>query len=800
MPLRFPSLKSLFAAPAATPSSTDTSLLPPAPVDDPPIAGATVPDLANWLESYASGNPAADQEFTHATQRYDSTRGGITTWRQDGALYDRWQEITERNLHVASLIEQRIAEVLSRPRRIVVDSESDKAIEARDFLEDALFEMPDPLGFGQRIGQMLNAQFWGFSVHEILYTLRPDDKIGVKRLSYCWPGQFVFDAEWNTYISRNLDAKMIPAPPGKFVITRGGFPLLWDNPYGNGILHKLRYLDKAKRYVEKWWLQYAEKNGAPTVVATIKQGVSDRNKLRRQVQSAMAKIGSMVGVILDEGVELDSFSRSASQTGATVHQFIIRYIENLEAKLIIGSTLTTSEAEHGTKAQAVVHQTTSEKRTEPDAKIITDVVNRQLVAPLLAYNYADLDPKERPYFSIETDPEENLNGKLDIIDGVVNRLRVPVSVAYIRELFGVPAPDSEEDETPGEPEQDPKPDPSDENDGAEMVDSTTVAEFKDREASFVTKAALARERSRDRADRALLTETSTKLRRVANAYGRAIRSNAVNGEITLESLASTPGDLLIPDDVEPWAWRAQALATVRAYADLSADFDEQGAGVLLAADSTARSTFDALPPDLVPYRQAIDWLLSRDILTESELADYEETIRSQGIDEAEVARVARDRALVFAGDVSAGVTEVFRDSIARAVQEGLTFKEWASLWDSFPVNELPGNGTQARLEVIYRNETNRVYHGQREALYQTEAVRAMLLGFDWYNPQDERSREDHAALVGFIPIDAPQASIVPPLDHNCRCAKFPVLKRRGRVAPEVDLDDLNRRWSSASRF
>jgi SPP1 gp7 family putative phage head morphogenesis protein len=777
-------------------------LINPAPRSGPSAGVTDEAPLWSSLSPYIGGNPAGQQRFTQATECYDEDRGGLTVWSRDAAFYDRLQETADKNLHVAALIEQRGAEVLCLPRRIVVDSTDPLAQDIREFVENEVFNSPDQLPLNQRLAQILNAVFWGFSVHEIMWGVRPGDRIGIDALAYRWPGQFVFDASWNLYMSSGYGAKLEKMPREKFIVARGGFPILWDNPYGNGILHRLRYVDAIKRNVERYWVLFAEQFGAPTVIAKMPLGANDRKNLYDEVRAALNGLGKRLGILLPKDVEFDELSRMAPANGRTVHQAILKYISDLEAQLILGSTLTTAEAEKGTRAQAEVHQTTSEKRTEADASSLCDIINRQLIATLVRLNFGELPREMVPYFVIDTDPGENLTEKAALYTTLVRDLNLAISESHLREVFNAPAPDDVDDDNEPPPPTTPPASKTVAAPAMRDCGCAPIAAFADREASFVTPAAVARIRSWGTASDRLYAEMLADVRAWFMRWRDAVIPYLEGDDIvTIRAVnLATPENLPRELLVKRWM-QAEALSAIRAMSDTLDDFSDQGADSVLASDSDVVASFaDPVSDDLLAYRQGVEILQSRDIVTESQLASYQTMLVAQGVREEIVASVARARALVFAGDVSSAVTALVRDSLVTAARDGISFADWRKTFDDVPVTDLPGSGSQARMETIYRTEVNRVYHEQREALYAKPAVASRLLGFDWYNPNDDRSRETHAALIGFIPIDSPSASEVPPLSYNCRCAKFPVMKRPGRVAPEVDREDLAARWNTTERF
>jgi SPP1 gp7 family putative phage head morphogenesis protein len=148
---------------------------------------------------------------------------------------------------------------------------------------------------------------------------------------------------------------------------------------------------------------------------------------------------------------------------------------------------------------------------------------------------------------------------------------------------------------------------------------------------------------------------------------------------------------------------------------------------------------------------------------------------------------ARAKAFTVAAIESVDVISIIQDTIADAIEEGISSAEWRKRVSEVVDRagwKMQGDAKTARLENVFRTNVMAAYG---EGRYQQQTEMADLYPYARYNAiGDDRTREEHQALDGTVsPIgSAFWQTHYPPWDFQCRCYAEPL------SADEVDPADL----------
>jgi hypothetical protein len=224
-----------------------------------------------------------------------------------------------------------------------------------------------------------------------------------------------------------------PAPAAKFLILTFGSP--HANPYGKGLCLKCYWYTHFKKHNLKFWAIYNERFGAPAVVGKYAPGTSEdeRTKLLEVIEA----LQSDTGVTLPETMALEFLEARRSGDGRTYRDFA-DWCNDEISKIVLGATLVASEGRRsGSLALGQVHQRIRSEYVESDAKILMDVVNRQLIPWLVRFNLGPEAPA--PRWEIDTQPDEDLRGEAEVDRALVN-LGVPVPLSHFYHRYRRPVP------------------------------------------------------------------------------------------------------------------------------------------------------------------------------------------------------------------------------------------------------------------------------------------------------------------------------------------------------------------------
>lgn len=272
--------------------------------------------------------------------------------------------------------------------------------------------------FGRLLSDIIDAQFWGFSL--------------------C---QFYKDGDW-------VDYDLIPrkhVDPVRRMIIRHQTDLngtSWDE-YPDllfiGRDDSLGLLAKAvpwviyKRNTTGDWSQFSELFGMP-----IQEYIydSDDEESRARAMEDAAKAGSLAQFFHAKDTEL-KLTEAGNKTGsADVYDRLCERCNSELSKLVLGNTLTTESSERGTQALGTVHKKVEDKVAQADRRYVLDVLN---------YNMTDIFSRmgidtAGGSFCFPEKKDIDPTAKVNILTQLQTTFRLPVSDDYLYEEFGIEKP------------------------------------------------------------------------------------------------------------------------------------------------------------------------------------------------------------------------------------------------------------------------------------------------------------------------------------------------------------------------
>jgi len=374
-------------------------------------------------------------------------------------LYDLYQEMEDKDGHLYSVLQTRKNGVLSRERKVVAASDSPRDREIADFVARSLAHIPQ---FDQSLRDILDALAKGFSVAEIVWTIG-GDRIAVAALKSRYQGRFVFDLDGRLRLLDESDVAQAVSlcswptgslphvnlrrgqidnlsrllPPEKFIVFT--FDGRHGNPYGSGLCQKAYWYYWFKKNNLKFWVIFNEKFGSPTVVGKYRAGTSDdeRNRLLEVIDSLQEDTGIVVPETMV--IELLEARRSGN---INTYRDLADWCNDEMSKIVLGGTLTASEGRRaGSYALGKVHEAVRNEYVAADARALMEVVNTQLVAWLVEYNFGR--DVVAPRWTLDTADDEDLEREARL-DGQLIGMGIPLPLGYFYEKYKRPAPRTDE--------------------------------------------------------------------------------------------------------------------------------------------------------------------------------------------------------------------------------------------------------------------------------------------------------------------------------------------------------------------
>lgn len=270
---------------------------------------------------------------------------------------------------IAQTVETRIDALLATPLRIE-PSDTPEAENLNAILKEWFFEIAT--------GAM-NGLFFGYSVQEAVYELKPEGYIGLQ-----WIGEKPM--EW--FEPKN-DGRLIYRPDGtgvgsevdqvfKFFLTRR--KATYQQPYGKALLATLYWLFFFKQNGFKFWAKFLERFGTPILLGKCKD--TDTEDMSRALLNAHAQ--SVLSIDIKDDVSILSASGSSGTAGAAFESFNNQLIRQIQ-KVVLGQTLTSGTDGVGSRALGQVHDNVRMDKLKSDIRLVTPTL-QAVVDALCALN------------------------------------------------------------------------------------------------------------------------------------------------------------------------------------------------------------------------------------------------------------------------------------------------------------------------------------------------------------------------------------------------------------------------------
>lgn len=270
---------------------------------------------------------------------------------------------------IAQVVETRIDALLATPLR-VEPNDTDEAQKLNLILKEWFHEIAT--------GAM-NALFFGYSVQEAVYELKPEGYVGIQ-----WIGEKPM--QW--FEPKN-DGRLIYRPEGigtehevdqvfKFFLTRR--KATYEQPYGKALLATLYWLFFFKQNGFKFWAKFLERFGTPILLGKCKD--TETEDMSRALLNAHAQ--SVLSIDADDDVQILSTSGTSGTAGAAFESFNNQLIRQIQ-KVVLGQTLTSGTDGKGSYSLGQVHENVRMDKLKSDIRLVTPTL-QAVVNALCALN------------------------------------------------------------------------------------------------------------------------------------------------------------------------------------------------------------------------------------------------------------------------------------------------------------------------------------------------------------------------------------------------------------------------------
>lgn len=389
----------------------------------PIVAAITIRDVNDKLNSYPSDG-LTPEKLARIFKEADA--GDL--FRQ----MELFEEMESKDTHLFSQLQTRKLAVTGLDWEVQPFSQEEADKQIASFVEKQLKELD---GFSDNIMDILDAIGKGISFQEIEWAYR-DGYVVVDNIEYVHQKKFYYDNMTDELMVRTDDYPGgIPLPENKFILHK--YKARSGHPSRYGILRVVAWMYLFKNYTLKDWVGFCEVYGMPLRLGTYDATASDKDK--DALFKAIVEMGTDAAGIVPAGTDI-RFIESNKQSSVDIYEKLARFCDEQMSKAIVGQTLTSDSG--GSYAQSRTHNDVRQDLTEADCKAVMDTVRRDLIRPLVEFNFGY--GAHIPYFVLNSADTDDLKETAEIISTLaMTGLEIPKPWLYKK--FNIPAPEEGEE-------------------------------------------------------------------------------------------------------------------------------------------------------------------------------------------------------------------------------------------------------------------------------------------------------------------------------------------------------------------
>jgi len=381
-----------------------------------------------------------EQEFASAKKEWGYFNKYKKTIDNPDPILRKTKEGIEKGISLFSEMKKdsHISAVLQKRKRAVlkyyfnIESASGKRYDKKvaEFIKEEIKKV-----YYNLASYILDAIPMGFSITEIIYKV--EDKIKIDKIKKRKQNRFTFgiDGELRLKTPESmLEGEELPDK--KFIVAT--YEEEDDNKYGEAVLSNCFWPWWFKKHGLLFWANFLEKFGQPLTVGKYPAG-TPKDKQEAFLESIEA-IQNSFGIVIPESFVID-FIEAQKSSSTDSYQKFLDYLDRQISKAVLSSTLAVDEAQHGTRAQAEVHNEVSEEVIEADIRFLESIINNTILKWLVEFNFGDVS---LPTFSIDFKNDKATKTDIDKLKTLYD-MGVKIPVKYIYDITKIPEPEADEE-------------------------------------------------------------------------------------------------------------------------------------------------------------------------------------------------------------------------------------------------------------------------------------------------------------------------------------------------------------------
>jgi phage gp29-like protein len=171
-----------------------------------------------------------------------------------------------------------------------------------------------------------------------------------------------------------------------------------------------------------------------------KDGTVDED--RTAVEEALQYLSTNGFAALPDTVKLEiEFAKNRTAGDGGVHGGLASFLAGEMSKVTLGATLSVEQGRVGSQALGNVHQDVGVGVRDADARALEDTIQRQLIAPLVRYNFGDVPIPAFRFTTEEGADLAALANALHMLGPSTQGMGLHIPAKWVRTTFGIPEPE-----------------------------------------------------------------------------------------------------------------------------------------------------------------------------------------------------------------------------------------------------------------------------------------------------------------------------------------------------------------------
>lgn len=348
-----------------------------------------------------------------------------------------FEEILEKDPRLFGMFASRKLSVVKNEGEIIAAGKEKNFVEHADYVRKAIERIRN---WRQAKEDILDAIPKGYSLLQIMWTI-DDSKVFIDRLEWAHQKNLRFGLGSNWKSDPNAMRRLtddnridgVDLEPNKWVVSvikaRSG------HPSRTSILRTCTWMYLFKNFDVKAWIQFAEIFGMPLRVGhyNAAAGEPEKDALLKALQNLAIDASAMIS----DNTKIEFIETVQKAATASLHGDLASFTNSENSVAVLGHT-GAAESTPGKLGQENAALEARFDLVESDALALDYIISDQIIRPLVDFQFG---PQEKyPYHKTGVKKPVDRKELVEVYDGAINRLGLPVAAQHVYETLGIPQP------------------------------------------------------------------------------------------------------------------------------------------------------------------------------------------------------------------------------------------------------------------------------------------------------------------------------------------------------------------------